>query len=123
MALTFIKTHQHAFVVDTAPDEFRKKLNMIFGRSVYLYAQLVITDSNPKGVMTYSDYCNPVPVQICDKKDIVEQREPNEIEIDIFNRISRNRKLIKANREYLKENFYSKIDSRQVKNSDKDNQE
>lgn len=111
MAISFIKTKKRAFIIDTVASSLRERLSIIYGRSIYLYAHLVITDSNPKGTMTYTDYYSDTPVNICNKEDIIEQRPLNEVEQDIYERLTSHRKLIKANREYLKQNFYSVIDS------------
>ncbi|EDX41565.1 hypothetical protein [Limosilactobacillus reuteri] len=115
MALTFIKTKKHAFIVNTVNDRLRENMNIIYGRDIHLYAQLVITDSNPKGTMKYSDYYSSNPIQVCNKNDIIEQRELNENEIDIYERITNNSKLTKANHEYLKNNFFSKVNSSKQK--------
>lgn len=109
MTLTFIKTQKHAFIVDVVEDALRKNLGIVYGRDIHLYAQLVITTNNPRGTMKFTDYYSSTPTQVCNQRDVIEQRELNNDENDIYNRLTNHRKLSKANREYLKKYFFSEI--------------
>ena len=105
MALKLIQTKRFSFIVDTVPDELREKLGFVFGRSIWLRAERVTTPSNPKGTINYSDFFNSVPQQICKVENVVSERALNEDELDIYQRLSSGRKLVKANRDYLQKNF------------------
>lgn len=105
MALELIETDQMSFIVDTVSDELRESMGMVFGRSIWLRAQKVVTPANENGTMVYSDYFNNQPVQVCKAADVVNRRELNDDEFDIYQRLSTGRKLVKANREYLINNF------------------
>lgn len=105
MALILIRTDKHSFVVDESRDALHERMGQIYGRSVHLFAARIVTPGNPKGTMSYSDYCSDVPIPVCNNSDIVEKREANQQENNIFNRLLTGRKLLKADKEYLYQNF------------------
>lgn len=106
MALELIETKQMSFIVDTVHDDLRENMGMVFGRSIWLRAQRVITPANETGTMVYSDYFNDQPVQICKESEVVVRRELNDDELDIYQRLSTGHKLVKENRDYLTDNFW-----------------
>lgn len=79
-----------------------KKMGILFGRAIHLYAKRVPTAANPKGVMQYSDYFSNQAVQVCRKDNIVEDRTVNEVENKIYQELSTGQGLDKDDREYLK---------------------
>lgn len=81
-----------------------KKMGILFGRAIHLYAKRVPTAANPKGVMQYSDYFSNQAVQVCRKDNIVEDRPVNEAENKIYQELSSGRGLDKDDREYLRDN-------------------
>ena len=108
MALILIRTNKHSFVVDESNDALHERMSQVYGRSVHLFATRIVTPGNPKGTMSYSYYCSDVLIPVCNNSDIVEKREANQQESDIFNRLLAGRKLLKADREYLSHNFIEK---------------
>lgn len=107
MALEFIKTKRSAYIVNTAENSSRDQMEIIYGRAIHLYADRVITDKNPSGVMKYTDYITDNNVQVCKTTDVIERRPLTDEEQQIYDRLSSNRKLLKSNRDYLTANFYS----------------
>lgn len=95
MALKHIKTKNAAFVVDEVQDDVIVKMRIFFGRAIHLYAKRVLTATNPKGVMQYSDYFSNQAVQVCRKDNIVEDRPVNEAENKIYQELSTGQALIK----------------------------
>ena len=93
-----------------------KKMGILFGRAIHLYAKRVSTAANPKGVMQYSDYFSNQAVQVCRKDNIVEERPVNEAENNVYQELSTGQGLNKDDREYLRNNYSE--DERNVEQED-----
>ncbi|MDF4030492.1 hypothetical protein [Lactobacillus delbrueckii] len=82
-----------------------KKMGILFGRAIHLYAKIVSTAANPKGVMQYSDFFSNQAIQVCRKDNVVEDRPVNEAENKIYQELSTGQSLDKDDREYLRDNY------------------
>ena len=111
MSLIFIRTFNNAYIVNTSQDRLRDNMGIIFGRAIRLYAQRVVTVANSNGTIKYTEYFSNNNIQVCKKDDVVEQRNLTEQEQHIYDRLSTGRKLLKADRHYLLDNFLITSDS------------
>ncbi|MDK6803217.1 hypothetical protein RON38_03430 [Lactobacillus mulieris] len=109
--MKFYKTKNNAFLVDEVQDDFREKLNIVFGYALRLHATRVFTPNNEKGILQYSNYISESPIQVCRKENVVETRDASEIETEIFNSVKNNQSLSKEQRAYLQEKFYKELDN------------
>lgn len=100
-----------SFVVDEVSDKLKNSMNIVFGISVHLYCQHIITTTNSKGTDSFSDYINTSPISICHREDIQIQRDANELEKTIFYSLKSNKKLNSEQKTYLKANFTTVIDN------------
>lgn len=105
MTLMLIKTHQHAFIVNTVDNEDAAHMTEIFGNKIHLFAKRIFTPGNPHGTMIYSDHYSSTPVVVCKKSDVVFHRPLNAEERDIYNKLSHDSNLGRPNREYLIEHY------------------
>lgn len=123
ITMKFYKTKNNAFLVDEVQDDFREKLNIVFGYALRLHATRVFTPNNEKGILQYSNYISESPIQVCRKENVVEARDASEIETEIFNYVKNKQSLTKEQRAYLQENFYKELDNSENINENTDNQE
>lgn len=116
MDLIYVRTkNNNSFVIETVQDDLRERLHMLFGYSIRLYCEHIITDMNQKGTDYYTDYINSSPVQICSQEDVIEQRAATDIESSIYNIVKSEEKLSKSDHEFLKNYFYFDSDNRTEK--------
>lgn len=105
--LFFIRTDKFSFIVDDSTDDLRRKLGIVFGKSIKLFCEkrTSIYKGKQRIVYFYSDYISERNIQICKVSSIIEKRKVNDIENGIFNRINNNQKLNENEKNYLKSNF------------------
>lgn len=113
MDLTYLKTHNgNSYIVNIVQDELRERLQIVFGYSLRLYCEHIITDKNTKGTDYYSNYINSSPVQLCFSADIIDSRKAKDEEIVIYNMINNGTKLSSTEHDYLKNNYLVIKDNR-----------
>lgn len=103
MALKLIRTKKYSFIVDIDKAQTAKS-NIIIGNYTPFQCRKSF-DKKGKRIFLYDLLWSDIPLQVCEKVDVIEYRNLNQIEQNIVKNIQKKIPLNREQHTYLKDNF------------------
>lgn len=109
LKLIYIKSiNNHQYIVQEMPDTLRNKMQILYGYCYHITAiKRWVQNKKTKEwykVLTYNTYIAPKPIQICSLKNIVEKRNANRFERNLYFACKNKDKLSAEQRKYILQN-------------------